>query len=254
MQHSISSPRSRLLCVTTSLLVLVGYAALACTPDPTPTPTPSPTATPTATPTPVPPTPTPVPVSIEELEITPDTTVGDIMESLSAGEVACVRNAIGASAFDAIRGIALASVPSGTADLPFGCLTPENAIGINIAFMSAEAGGLSTETRSCMRNVAIENPGVLGIGEPPANPAALAGATMQMHLCMSDEEAAALGDGTGIQLPPPSSIRCLVEELGGTEALITIFSGEQPNEEAMFGLLSAALACDVELQPSGAGG
>ena len=235
---------SRLVLAAVATTFVVGLTALFATP----------TQTPTATLTPLPPTPTPeptpVPASVEDLEITDSTTVGDMMATLSADGVACVRDTLGAGTFDAIQNVALASVPPpppGTADLPFECIAPENTVGISIAFMSAEAEGLSAETRSCTREVAMENPSVLGIGEPPANPAGAMGAAIQMHLCLSDKEAAALAGNGEAGLPPPSAMRCIEQQLGGQDELAAVFSGQVTNEEAAFSLFAAVLACEVNL-------
>ena len=251
----------------TLLLIAASVLAVACGSDPTPTPTPTPRPTPTptatATPTPLPPTPTPtammesmpehVPMgSVEDLVITESTTVGDLMAVLSADEVSCLRGAIGADIFDAIQGIAIATAPPGTMEnLPFECLQPENAIGISIAMMSAEAGGLSAETRSCISALAMENPSVLGIGGPPEDPAALFGTAIQMQLCMSDEEAARFAGESGAEIPPPSVMRCMEEQVGSLDALLGIFSGQQPDLAVLGRMMEAAETCGLEIEPPG---
>ena len=254
MQAFTSSRRSRLLWATIPLLVLLGILTLAsaCGSDPTPTPTPSPTPTPTATPTPLPPTPTPPPapsVPFDQFEIMPTTTVGELVAYLSEEEVSCLRSTIGEGIFNSIQGITFSALPPGTADFPVDCLSPESAINMQIAFMSAEVGGLSLETRGCIKALALENPAVFGIGEPPANPGAALGAAMQMQLCLSDEEAAAFGASSGGELPPPSVMRCVEEQIGDLEDLIAVFSGQEPDQEAMLGLMAAAIECGLEFQP-----
>ena len=192
--------------------------------------------------------------SVEDLVITESTTVGDIMAVLSADEVSCVRDAVGAGIFDAIQGIAIATAPPGTMEnLPFECLAPENAIGISIAFMSAEAGGLSAETRSCISALAMENPSVLGIGAPPENPAELFDTAIQMQLCLTDEESAAFAANSGGELPPPSVIRCMEEQLGGLEDFLAIFSGTEPDPEKLLGMFAAAQTCGLEMAPPAGG-
>ena len=169
------------------------------------TPISAPTSSPTATSAPTP-TATPVFVPLKDLDITGSTTVGEIVAALSDPEIYCVRNTMGAGTLDAIQGITLAEVPPGTADLPLDCLTLDNAVDIGIAFMSVEAGGLSAETRECVRGIAIESPHVLGIGDPPADAAAAMSGILQGHLCLSDEEAACplsrQGRGPYPRLPP----------------------------------------------------
>lgn len=219
---------------------------------PTPTPTPVP---PTPTPTPVPPTPTATPFpqaegSIDELEITGATRVGDLMAYLSLDEIGCIRGAIGPEIFDSIQEFPLGSVPGGVGNLPLQCLSPENVIGLNIAFMSAEAGGLSTETRTCIRAVAEENPLAIGIGEPGPDTdfADVMRGAFQINLCMTDEEAAALMGGDASDLPPPSVSRCIEERLGSIEALLAFFTGQEPDPEEIFALFAAAAECGANIK------
>ena len=257
--------------VTLILLMLAAFAAACSDPTPTPTATPRPTPTPTATatPTPVPPTPTPTPApeptpdammpkpdagSIEDLVITESTTVGDLMAALSESEVSCLRDAVGEATLDAVMGLPLGSAPPGAMDaLPFECLAPENAIGISIAMMSAAAGGLSAETRSCISGLAMENPGVLGVGEPPEDPAELFGTAIQIQLCMSDEEAARFAGNSGEQMPPPSVMRCMEEQLGSLEDLLALFFGGEPDLAALGELMAAAETCGLEMTPPAGG-
>ena len=194
--------------------------------------------------------------SVEDLVITDSTTVGDLMAVLSADEVSCLRGAIGAGIFDSIQGIAIATAPPGTMDnLPFECLEPENALGMQIAFMSAEAGGRSDETRDCIRGVAMENPGLLAATEPSsaAEASALLSAGIQMQLCMSDEEAARFAGESGGEIPPPSVMRCLEQELGGLEDFFSIFSGQEPDLEVLGRMMAAAETCGLEIPPPGGG-
>ena len=257
--------------VTLMLLMLAMFAAACSDPEPTATPTPRPTPTPvpTATPTPVPPTPTPTPApeptedtmmpkpeagSAEDLVITDSTTVGDILAVLSESEVSCLRDAVGAATIEAVQNIPLASAPPGTMEaLPFECLAPDSAIGISIAMMSAEAGGLSAETRSCITALAMENPSVLGIGEPPQDPTALFSTAIQMQLCMSDEEAARFAGESGGEMPAPSVMRCMEEQLGSLEDLFTLFLGGEPDLEKLGTLFAAAETCGLEMAPPGGG-
>ena len=258
--------------VTLILLLLAAFAA-ACsdpTPTPTPTPRPTPTPTPTATPTPAPtPTPTPTPEpppageptpdamtpkpeagSIDDLIITDSTTVSDLMAVLPESEVSCLRDAVGAATFDAVLNIPITSAPAGAMDaLPFECLSPENAIGISIAMMSAAAGGLSEETRGCISALARDNPSVLGIGGPPEDPAELFGTAIQMQLCMSDEEAARFAADSDGQMPPPSVMRCMEEQLGTLDDLLTLFTGAEPDLSKIGELMAAAQTCGLEMTP-----
>ncbi len=243
-----------------ALALLSVVLATACGSDTTPTETATPaptqapaTATPVRTPTPTPP-PTPAPApSIGDLVVTDSTTVGDLTASLSESEVACLRATIGESIFDAILDIPLREIPTGTPDLPLECLAPESAIGLNIAFMSVEAGGLSAETRTCIASVAMEHPAAFGIGPPPTADdfAGLFGAGIQMNLCLTDEEAAALAGAGGDGLPPPSVMRCMEEQIGSLDDLLAAFlalMGEEPDPSAALGLFAAAQECGADLE------
>ena len=192
--------------------------------------------------------------SVEDLVITESTTVGDLMAMLSESEVTCVRDAVGEATLDAVMNIPLTSAPPGAMEaLPFECLAPENAIGISIAMMSAEAGGLSAETRGCISALAMENPSALGIGGPPADPSALFSTAIQMQLCMSDEEAARFAANSGAELPPPSVMRCMEEQLGGLEDLFTLFAGGEPDLAKLGELMAAAQTCGLEMAPPAGG-
>jgi hypothetical protein len=198
-------------------------------------------------------TPKPDGGSVEDLVITESTTVGDLMAVLSEGEISCIRDMFGAGAFDAVQGMPLAGLPTGSADFPIHCLAPENAIGISIAMMSTAAGGLSAETRSCISDLAMENPSVLGIGAPPEDPAELFNAAIQMQLCMSDEEAARFAAGSGEAMPPPSVMRCMEEQLGSLDALLSLFLGGEPDLAALGELMAAAQTCGLEMTPPAGG-
>ncbi len=116
--------------------------------------------------------------------------------------------------------------------------------------MSVEAGGLSAETRTCIASVAMEHPAAFGIGPPPTADdfAGLFGAGIQMNLCLTDEEAAALAGAGGDGLPPPSVIRCMEEQIGSLDDLLAAFlalMGEEPDPSAALGLFAAAQECRV---------
>ena len=267
--------------ITLVLLVFSTFAAACSDPEPpslppratttpelTPTATPpplpptattTPELTPTATPPPLPPTATATPEpapdsttsepdagSVEDFVITESTTMGDLMAVLSKGEVSCVRDLFG----DAIQGVPLADLPD-IAYFLLDCLAPESAVSISVAMMASAAGGFSAETRECVTALATEDPVLLGLGEPPEDSPALYGKSLQMSLCLTEEEAAALGESTleerlGAALLDPMTARCLLEQLGGEEVLMRLSSGEL-DESAMPGIFAAAQACGLEL-------
>ncbi len=247
--------KSRNLVISAIGIVFVAAILLfaaACEGEPTPTPTPEPTTTPTHTPTPVPPTPIPtfVPIDINELVFTEATTVGNLLAALSPDEVDCIRSTFGSEAVDTMLNVPLQSLPGGATDFPIHCLSIENSIGLTVAFISAEAGGLSPETRRCITDIGTENPSILGMGPAPENPGALFAGAIQMQLCLTDEEAAAFAAMQGVELPSPSELQCLEEQLGGEEAFLAMLTDEETSEEALFNLLFAAPEC-VLGQPVG---
>ncbi len=192
-----------------------------------------------------------MPIDINELVLTDATTVGNLLAAFSPEEVDCIRSAIGPEAVDMMRDVPLQSLPGGTSDFPIHCLSVENSVGLTVAFMSSEAGGLSAETRSCITNLGIENPSILGMGQPPDNPAALFAGAIQMQLCLTDEEAAAFAAMQGTELPSPSALRCLEEQFGGREAFMESLTDPEAGEEAILGIFAAAMACGEVIQPEG---
>ena len=242
---------------STALAVIAGVLLFAsgCESEPTPTPTatpvpPAPTATATPEPTPtataVPElAPTPIPVSIHELEITATTTVREVVAAFSEEEGTCIREAIGADAFNLIADVPVTSLQGGTEDFPIQCLGTESTVGFVVANLSAEAGGLSSETRSCISGIATENPSVLGMGPPPESFGEVIAGAVRIQLCLSDDEAAAWAASQGMELPPPSALQCLEEQVGGEEALLAMLSDEAQAEMAMQNLFTAALACEA---------
>ncbi len=222
-------------------LLLLLAAAAACADDPTPAP--EPTAAPL-------PTPTPTPVTLAELRITDGTTVGELVGLLSDSERTCIEERFGAGALAAMQEVPLASVPEGAGQIPLDCLADENAVDLGVAFLDWEAGGLSDSSRGCVRGVASESPFLLGIGEEPEVPAAVFGRALQMQMCLTDEEAAALATGGEDDLPPPSVLRCMERVLGGPEEVAVLLdvdpTDEAAAEDAAFRLLAAALTCEEE--------
>lgn len=241
----------RILSTTVAFGAILGVLlfAGACEAEPTPTPIPTATPvppTPTATATPEP-TPTPVPMSLAELEITETTTVREVVSAFSAEEQACIREAVGADAFNLIADAPVSSLEGGAEDFPIQCLSMESTVGFVVANLSAEAGGLSLETRSCITDIAIENPGVLGMGPPPESFGQVIAGAIRMQLCLTDEEAEAWAASQGMELPPPSVLECIEEQVGGEEAFLAMLTDEATSEEALFNLLMTAPGCMSEV-------
>ena len=208
-------------------------------------------AAPTAAPTMAAPTTIPVPartpIPIDELAITEDTTLRHVIAALSDDEVRCVQDMVGAEAFNVVLDVPLSALPQDVRQIPTECLSGENAIGMSVAFLSRNAGGLDAETRSCVREAVAPTPSVLGLGEQPDDPLEIIIGTLTMQLCLSDEEAAALALGGENELPPPSALRCLAAQLGGTEALLIVLAEGQGDPSAIFDVMLAAYTCEPGL-------
>lgn len=250
--------------VVAGIFVVVAMAA--CDSDdatpPAATPVPSPTATtqvlppattaltvaptqPAATPTTIP-LPPRVAISIDELEITDETTLSDVIGALSDDEVACIQDAAGASVLTAILNVPLSALPSELSEPPPECLSEESAIGLAVAYLARDAGGLDEETRSCVKNVATQFPAALDIGDPPENPIEIVAGSFGIQLCLTDEEAANLAPGGEDELPPPSALRCLAEQMGGQEALLAALSQGEEDPSIILGLMVATQSCEPE--------
>ena len=180
---------------------------------------------------------------MDELEITATTTVREVVSAFSEEEGTCIREAIGADAFNAIADVPVSSLAGGATDFPIQCLGTESAVGFVVANLSAEAGGLSSETRGCITEIAIENPGILGMGPPPESFGEVIAGAVRMQLCLTDEEAEAWAASQGMELPPPSVLQCIEEQVGGEEAFLAMLTDEATSEEALLNLLLSAPGC-----------
>ena len=147
----------------------------AATPEPTPatvaaTPAPTPAATPTPAPTPTPeaaPEPT-APAMVEhvpmgdlrDLVINPKTVGKQLLDPLSADEVSCIKEAVGEDFYTIIQVTPIAAFGGdvSSATFLFDCLAPESIVLIGIAFLDAQAGGWTEETRQCITGVGLEHP------------------------------------------------------------------------------------------------
>lgn len=179
--------------------------------------------------------------------MTAGTTVGDVVAHLSPQEVACLAESLGEDAFAAIQGLPLGFA---TETSPVGCLTDENLLEIQLATLSFASGGLSRETQECIRAVMVANPRLMAdvVPETEEEEFALFAAGLDLHLCMTDGEAArSLGQ---VGLPPPSTMRCLEEETGGLAEIFYSFlfpsDGSDGVENLMAQLGVVALSCGFD--------
>ena len=256
------------------ILVAVIALAAACSSDPTPTSPPPPRATPTPTPVPTAtPTPTvapatamPAPATSEpvamgpsdDFVVTETTTGGDLIALFSETEAACVRDSLGEEAFATLRDTRVMEIGD-TIPVPFECLTPETTTDLQVALFASEIGGLTAESRSCVKEVFAANPGVNASSDLSAQVAFAS----DLQACLTEEEAMAFmggasmgGEGGGEPPSPEASqeaMQCMTEKLGNLEEVMAILSGGEPDPETLESVLTAALECGLELAPPGGG-
>ena len=208
---ALSRLQSRRVRTVAAVLALICLPALAaCGDAPRPEPTPhaavSPTATPapvpTATFTPVPATPTPAPAaepgpagSMEDFAITASTTGRDLVDRLSGDEVACIRTTLGDLLFQVLVSTPLLEAGTNTADAApvFGCLTKDNVVHFAVAFIDAQAGGWTAQTRVCVVEVGGRYPEAvlvnLGVEAARDDTAAETQAyILELYECLADGE------------------------------------------------------------------
>ena len=83
--------------------------------------------------------------------ITAETTGQDMMDTLSEGENACIKAALGDAVYQIMLGIPLmmaSADPSASAPL-FGCLEPENIVVLGVSSMAAQRAEWGPETVAC---------------------------------------------------------------------------------------------------------
>ena len=168
-------------------------------PEPAPKPEPEPAPEPAVAEPPEPAAPEPAeepePVgSIEDFVITASTTGGDLLSVLSEAENDCIREAVGEGVYQIIRGtpLLLAVGDASSASFFFECVTLENVVYLGVAFMDAQVGGWSAETRACLVGVANEHPEAifagLGLELPPEAAGAAHPFLLEFYHCMTDQE------------------------------------------------------------------
>ena len=184
----------------TGILVLA-----ACGEDSTPTPaaSPSPVAT-------LAPTATPIPPMTSLIDIDTDATGADLVSAISAEEAECLRTAMGDQAYEAIQDLPLSTSGMGFDTFPLQCLSPSNATDLSVAMISLQAGGLSDESRACVKDVFTG----LGVPSEAMSMADSMRSFITMQLCLTDEEAQAMSGPVPAEdaFPLPSQLRCVAEQ------------------------------------------
>ncbi len=134
--------------------------------------------------------------ALEDFVVTESTTGQDLTDALSEAEVSCMKAAFGDAVFGAILGtpLLLAAGDASAAAPLFECLEIESVVYVGFAFIEAQAGGWSPDTRGCMIGVGLEYPDAfrVGMGLLPIDDAAAAMAThpylVDLYHCMTEPE------------------------------------------------------------------
>ena len=90
-------------------------------------------------------------MSLSDIDET--TTGAELIASLSEGEADCLRATIGDASYEAMQDLTLSESAMGFDTFPLQCLEPGNAIDLSVAMMSLQAGGLSDDSRACIKDV-----------------------------------------------------------------------------------------------------
>ena len=147
-------------------------------------------------------------MSLSDIDET--TTGAELIASLSEGEVDCLRAAIGDASYEAMQDLTLSESAMGFDTFPLQCLEPGNAIDLSVAMMSLQAGGLSDDSRACIKDV-FADLGVPGEGMSMTDSMR---SFITMQLCLTDEEAQAMSGPVPEEdaFPLPSQLRCVSEQ------------------------------------------
>ena len=147
-------------------------------------------------------------MSLSDIDET--TTGAELIASLSEGEADCLRAAIGDASYEAMQDLTLSESAMGFDTFPLQCLEPGNAIDLSVAMMSLQAGGLSDDSRACIKDV-FADLGVPGEGMSMTDSMR---SFITMQLCLTDEEAQAMSGPVPEEdaFPLPSQLRCVSEQ------------------------------------------
>jgi hypothetical protein len=137
------------------------------------------------------------------------------------------------------------------------CLSSESATRLFIGGVATEAGGLSSTTVVCMRNV-LGNFDIRGLlANDPGEGTARLGSLMGMMLCLNDEEARrvnisgsdllGLPAGTGASL---AQVRCAIQYVE-LNAIFNLLSATNQMEQPSLDVLIALADCGVGLSGNG---
>ena len=179
-----------------------------------------------------------------EFTIDADTTGRDLIAVLTEGEVSCIRNALTEDAYTALLDKPALDIDDPEFVFPGECLSAESNATLVVGTMAYDAGGLSADSTSCLRDaVTAEDPASFWSDDPEV--LASFGATffIESTICLTDEESAMMDASLGTEpFITPSQLRCIVDA-AGKEKLVTLFN-------AMGGPLDDLFPLVTEINPT----
>ena len=237
--------RVRLLAPLAAAVFGLVLAAACGDSDPAPTPAPAPTAVPatTAPATPAPATPVPAPTAALAPTVAPTPTaplaIGaetlgrDLIAMFTEDESSCIRDRIGDDAYEELLDSPVAAPGGGIEPLPLDCLSAEKAADLAVASVSAIAGGMTSDSKVCLRTL-YAGAGMLEFPMGTSNEPEEILFALRFLTCITDEEAMALssqpgGDPMGVFMP--SALRC-VDEVVGIEKFVDTLAGDLLTESS----------------------
>lgn len=178
-------------------------------------------------------------LSMRDFVLDESTTGQDLVDRLSEEEAACIKTALGETAYQFLLALPLMTAAAGdsggSADPIFDCLTVENVVLVGFAFSDATAGFQDPQGRECIQDLALDHPAIfyerLGLeweGEA-ADPGDIKDFIVRLNQCLTDEERVAylvslfdrlaaaspyLGSDL-VALLPESEVACVMDELAG---------------------------------------
>ena len=232
-------------------------AMIESTTSPEPAPTNTPVPAPTNTPVPVP-TNTPMPVPTQE---PPPPGTGairplqlddplNVAGELSESELACASGVADLGRLMQIFSAPEQADPDELSQL-INCMEDETVLRLFITELVGLEEPLSDEASACVRGglEGVDARNVILAGMAGDAAAAMTGSMTSFLLvltCLSDEEFAAAAPALGVPADDRDGMLCLIGELGGPEMFAAALSGQ--DEEAMMGLLGAAIACGLDME------
>ena len=187
-----------------------------------------------------------------DLTIDDDTTGGDLIAVFTEDEVSCIRNALTEDAYTALLDKPALEFDDPAFVFPGECLSAESNTTIVVGVMTADAGGLSADSTSCLRSlVGAQNPASFWSDDPVDGLGAAF--IIDSILCVTDEESARQDANAGRDpFLAPSQLQCIVDA-AGREKLIALFDALNdptaggPPFDLLTELLPAMQTCGVDI-------